>query len=156
MTRAPFRGVTQSDYRLLHPEKERGKFILALRTDKSEAELYLYDGQKKLAELKWQAHLKLAETLNSKIEEISAAGGLSISLSDVQAIAVFKGPGSFTGLRIGMSVANALAYAQNIPIVARSGEDWLNQSINDLQAGQNDKIAIPEYGSPPHITQPKK
>jgi len=128
--------------------------ILALRTDKPEAELYLLDGAQQLAAIKWQAHLKLAETLNTQIEKILNKS--SISYKDLKAIAIYKGPGSFTGLRIGMSVANALAYAQAIPIVARSGDDWLEKSIKALQAGQNDKIAVPKYGSPAHITQPKK
>jgi tRNA threonylcarbamoyladenosine biosynthesis protein TsaB len=158
MTHAPFRDVPQSDYRLLRSEKKRGKVILALRTDKPEAELYLYDvlglTYHKRAELKWPAHLKLAETLNSKIEEILNKS--SILLDDLGGIVIFKGPGSFTGLRIGMSVANALAYAQNIPIVARGGEAWLTTAIKDLQTGQTDKIAIPEYGAPANITQPRK
>jgi hypothetical protein len=53
-------------------------------------------------------------------------------------------------------VANALAYAQNIPVVARQDPGWLEQGIKDLLAGQNDKIALPEYGAPAHITTPKK
>lgn len=128
--------------------------ILAIRTDKPEAELYVYEDDKKLAEIKWQAHLKLAETLNSKIEEI--LNMLSISYNDLDGIAVFKGPGSFTGLRIGISVANALAYAQNIPIITDGGNNWLEKSIQVLQSGKNDRIAMPEYGAPPHITQPRK
>jgi tRNA threonylcarbamoyladenosine biosynthesis protein TsaB len=128
--------------------------ILALRADKPEAELYLYDGHKKLAEFKWQAHLKLAETLNAKIQEILNKS--SISYDQLDGLAIYKGPGSFTGLRIGISVANALAYAQTIPIVARTGDSWLEQSIKDLLAGQNDKIASPEYGAPAHVTKPKK
>jgi len=128
--------------------------VLAIRTDSPQAELYLYDGKKRLADLKWQAHLKLAETLNSKIEEILNKS--SISYSSLDGIAVFKGPGSFTGLRIGMSVANALAYARNIPIVSRDGENWLDKCISDIQSGQNDKIAIPEYGAPPRTTRPRK
>ena len=127
---------------------------LALRTDKPEAELYLYDNEVKLAELKWEAHLKLAETLNTKIEEILNKS--SISYGEFGGIAIYKGPGSFTGLRIGMSVANALAYSQNIPIVARSGENWLKTSIKDLASGGNDKIAAPKYGSAVHITKPRK
>jgi tRNA threonylcarbamoyladenosine biosynthesis protein TsaB len=98
--------------------------------------------------------LQLAETLNNQIREI--LNKLSISLNDLQGIAIYKGPGSFTGLRIGMSVANALAYAQNIPIVARTGEPWLEKSISDLLSGQNDKIALPKYGAPVRITKPKK
>jgi len=43
MTHALSHGIPQSDYRLLHPEKKRGTVILALRTDKPEAELYLFD-----------------------------------------------------------------------------------------------------------------
>jgi tRNA threonylcarbamoyladenosine biosynthesis protein TsaB len=127
---------------------------LAIRSDKPEAELYVYDDNKKLAEIKWQAHLKLAETLNSKIEEI--LNKLSISYADINSIAIYKGPGSFTGLRIGMSVANALAYAQNIPIAARGDDDWLETSLKDLQSGQNDKTAQPEYGAPVHTTKPRK
>jgi tRNA threonylcarbamoyladenosine biosynthesis protein TsaB len=131
-----------------------GMKILVLRTDKPEAELYIYDGHEKLGEIKWQAHLKLAETLNSKIEEI--LNKLSISYDGLDAIAIYKGPGSFTGLRIGMSVANALAYAQNIPIAAENGEDWIEKSIKALQSGKNDQIALPEYGAPAHITKPRK
>lgn len=128
--------------------------ILGLRTDKPEAELYIYDELKKLAEIKWPAHLKLAETLNTKIEQI--LNKLSISYSDLNAVVIFKGPGSFTGLRISMSVANALAYSQNLPIVACAGEDWLVNGIQGLVYGQNDKIAVPEYGAPAHITKPHK
>ena len=128
--------------------------ILALRTDKPEAELYIYEDKAKLAEIKWTAHWDLAETLNSKIDEILNKS--SISYGSLEAIAVYKGPGSFTGLRIGMSVANALAYGLGLPIVAASGDDWVITASKLLQEGKNDKIAVPEYGSPPHVTKPKK
>jgi tRNA threonylcarbamoyladenosine biosynthesis protein TsaB len=128
--------------------------ILAIRTDKPEAELYVYHDGKKRAEIKWQAHLKLAETLNAKIGEILNKS--SISYEDINAIILYKGPGSFTGLRIGASVANALSYAQGIPIVASSGENWILSGIKDLNSGKNDKIARPEYGALPHVTKPRK
>src|SRR5581483_3802814 len=108
----------------------------------------------KIAELKWLAHLKLAETLNSKIEEI--LNKLSISYDDLDAVAAYKGPGSFTGLRIGMSVANAIAYSQNIAIVVKSGDDWLEQSLNAINGGHNDEIAVPEYGGAARTTKPRK
>jgi tRNA threonylcarbamoyladenosine biosynthesis protein TsaB len=128
--------------------------ILAIRADKPRAELYLCNDTAKLAELKWQAHLKLAETLNAKIEEILNKS--SISYKDLDGVVIFKGPGSFTGLRIGMSVANALAYAQTISIVATAGEEWLELGNKALAGGHNDKLAIPEYGAPAHTTQPRK
>ncbi|MBX4201537.1 tRNA (adenosine(37)-N6)-threonylcarbamoyltransferase complex dimerization subunit type 1 TsaB [Candidatus Saccharibacteria bacterium] len=128
--------------------------ILAIRTDKPEAELYAYKDKVELGQLKWQAHLKLSGTIHQKIEEILNKS--SISLSELGGIVVFEGPGSFTGLRIGITVANALAYAQAIPVVACAGDDWLNEGIDRLASGNNDKIAKPEYGAPPHITQPRK
>lgn len=39
-----------------------------------------------------------------------------LKLSDINAINVNTGPGSFTGLRVGISIANALSYALNIPV----------------------------------------
>jgi tRNA threonylcarbamoyladenosine biosynthesis protein TsaB len=128
--------------------------VLATRTDKPEAELYIYEGTDKAAEIKWPAHRLLAETLNSKIEEILNRS--SISYDGLEGIAIFKGPGSFTGLRIGMSVANSLAYSLNIPIIAKGGEDWLAEAVKSLSRGQNDKIAVPEYGSPARTTLPRK
>ena len=128
--------------------------VLAIRTDSPQAELYLYDGKKRLANLKWQAHLKLAETLNSKIEEILNKS--SISYGDLDGIAVFEGPGSFTGLRIGASTANALAYSQSIPITAEGGDNWLKQAIRGLENGENDRTMVPEYGAPARTTKPKK
>jgi tRNA threonylcarbamoyladenosine biosynthesis protein TsaB len=128
--------------------------ILALRTDKPEAEIYLLENNKELSHTKWHAHLQLAETLNSKIKEILNKS--SISYKDIEGIVIFEGPGSFTGLRIGSAVANALAYSQNIPIVSKSGDNWLKDAANSLLAGQNVKIAIPRYGSEAHITKPRK
>ncbi|HVS79265.1 MAG TPA: tRNA (adenosine(37)-N6)-threonylcarbamoyltransferase complex dimerization subunit type 1 TsaB [Candidatus Saccharimonadales bacterium] len=133
---------------------ESAVIVLALRTDRPEVELYICDSDKKLAEIKWQAHLQLAETLNSKIEE--ALKKARTSYDNLGGIAVFKGPGSFTGLRIGAAVANTISYAQDIPIVTRGGANWLDQAIKDLAAGKNDQVAVPEYGAPPRVTQPRK
>ncbi len=127
--------------------------VLAIRTDKPEAELYLYDGTKKLADLKWQAHRKLAETIHEQIAK--TLNKSSISLNELNGIVCYKGPGSFTGLRIGMSVGNGLAYAFKIPIAATSGDNWAEDGIKKLNDGHGDNIAVPRYGSSPKTTTPK-
>ena len=128
--------------------------ILTIRTDKPESEIGLYDGQKQLDYEVWEAHRQLGTTIHAKINELLTCQGKS--LHDIQGIACFKGPGSFTGLRIGLTVANALAYALSVPIVAREDPQWLETGIADLLAGQNEVIALPEYGSDVLTTQPKK
>ncbi len=57
-----------------------------------------------------------AEKLHVFIEEIIKES--TISFSDLKAIAVSKGPGSYTGLRIGVSSAKGLCYALGIPLIA--------------------------------------
>lgn len=57
-----------------------------------------------------------AEKLHVFIDEILKETG--ISASDLKAIAVSKGPGSYTGLRIGVSAAKGLCYALGIPLIS--------------------------------------
>jgi len=128
--------------------------ILTIRTDKPEAEVGLFDNGAKLAYSAWPAHRQLAETIHVKIKELLESQGRR--LADLNGIVAFRGPGSFTGLRIGLSVANALAYSLQVPIVAKSGADWLEAGTAAIAEGADEQAAIPEYGSPPHITPPKK
>lgn len=80
--------------------------ILTIRTDKPEAEIGLCNGDKQLAYETWQAHRLLAETLHRKVEDLLASQ--SKTVDDIEGLVGFQGPGSFTGLRIGLSVVNAL------------------------------------------------
>ncbi len=57
-----------------------------------------------------------AERLHVFIEEIIQKS--KISFNDLSAIAVSQGPGSYTGLRIGVSAAKGLSYALDIPLIA--------------------------------------
>lgn len=128
--------------------------ILTIRTDNPEAEVGLFDGQEKLAYATWHAHRELSVTLHRKIEDMLVKQGKDIH--SVDGIVGFAGPGSFTGLRIGLTVANALAYGASVPVVADNGEDWKQKGIARLLSGQRDAIAMPEYGAPVHITQQRK
>jgi tRNA threonylcarbamoyladenosine biosynthesis protein TsaB len=134
---------------------ENSMAILALRSDTSDAELHLLreDGSS-AAKCRWQAGRELANQLPGAIEKFLAQH--TVTWSDLTGVLVFRGPGSFTGLRIGVTVANTLAYAQNVPVIASNGDGWLDNGIRMLGETKPGKFALPEYGAEPHITESRK
>jgi len=128
--------------------------ILTIRTDKPEAEIGLYDSDEQLAYEVWQAHRQLAETIHQKIEALLKTQ--QKTWQAIEGIACYQGPGSFTGLRIGLTVANSLAYSLGVPVVATQDPDWLNAGFARLQNGETDTVAMPFYGAEAHITPPRK
>lgn len=128
--------------------------ILTIRTDSPQAEVGLFNGNEKLAYQPWQAHRELSATIHIRISELLQAQHMQ--WVDIKGVVCFKGPGSFTGLRIGVSVANALAYGLGVPIVGASGSDWVAEGIMQLAAGTHGQTIVPDYGQDPYTTAPKK
>ncbi len=89
--------------------------VLGLDTATWTASVGLIDGDTELAERSLTVTGSHARTLLPMIEETLAAARLG--LRDLELLAVSIGPGSFTGLRIGLSVAKGLAWASGIPLV---------------------------------------
>ena len=128
--------------------------ILTLRTDKPEAELGLYDDATQVAYVVWPAHRQLAETIHAKIKDLLDAQDKG--LDTIEGVVAFQGPGSFTGLRIGLAVANALAYGLAVPIVGAQGAEWAAHGIARIMAGETEGQVVPFYGAVVHITPQKK
>ncbi|GAC1387990.1 MAG: hypothetical protein NVS1B7_8060 [Candidatus Saccharimonadales bacterium] len=128
--------------------------VLTIRTDRPEAEIGLYQADQQLDYVTWPAHRQLAETLHQKIYELLVSQKLE--WSGIEGIIMYQGPGSFTGLRIGISLANTLGYSLHIPIVGTMTDNWINLGHEQLRNNQNHNIVVPEYGSAVHITLPKK
>ncbi len=127
--------------------------ILTIRTDKPEAEVGLYKDEQQLGYATWEAHRALTKTIHNQIKTLLSQQKLT--WDDMGGIVVYRGPGSFTGLRIGISCANAMAYSLGTPIVGTQ-ERWIETGLERLRAGENDQTVIPEYGSPVFTTSPKK
>ena len=127
--------------------------ILLLDTSTPECKLTLVDG-KESYEHAWQADRQLAKGLLAYLHDQLESRGKTFQ--DIHGIGVFAGPGSFTGLRIGLTVLNTLAASENIPIVGGKGEDWKQAVLARLEAGEDDRIVLPFYGSDAHITAPRK
>lgn len=88
----------------------------------------------------WQSNRDLALNLLGFIRDKLSENGKT--WEEVTKITFFSGPGSFTGLRIGAAVVNALSHDLSIPLFNHHGE-------------QKD-IILPDYGRPANITAPKK
>ncbi len=128
--------------------------ILTIRTDKPKAEIGLYENDTQLAHEAWTAHRQLSVTIHHKLEALLKTH--QKTWADIEGVVCFKGPGSFTGLRIGLSVANALADSLQVPIVSQRGDDWQPKGVTRLQRGENERIALPDYGGDVFTTKPRK
>ena len=128
--------------------------ILAIDTSTPECKMYLVKDGAEFVNKTWLAERRLALELLEQLEKFLAENNQTFQ--DLKGLVVFRGPGSFTGLRIGITVFNTLADSLNIPIVGELGDDWLKLGVGKLAEGKVDTIVLPEYGTPPHITKPKK
>lgn len=127
--------------------------ILLLDTSTQKCKLSIIDGDWR-QDTEWQADRDLAKHLLKFLFETLQKYGKS--WSDVTAIGVFQGPGSFTGLRIGLTVMNTFADANHIPIVGGQGNNWQDEALAKLSDGMNEKIVLPHYGGEANISAPKK
>lgn len=128
--------------------------ILVVRTDKPESEIGLFEDKKEISYVTWRAHYELAETIHDKVAK--QLKDSSKSWHELEGLVVYKGPGSFTGLRIGIAFANTLVYSLNIPIIGSKTDDWAQVGIKELLDSKDEKIVTPEYGAEAHITVSKK
>jgi tRNA threonylcarbamoyladenosine biosynthesis protein TsaB len=128
--------------------------ILSLRADSPEVFIAIYSSGKSVASKQWQAGRELSVQLLQVIEDLSKQAG--VSLSGLEGVVVYEGPGSYTGLRISISVANSLGYAYSIPIVGCTGTDWISEGMKKLHSIVEFTPLVPVYGGQVHTTQPKK
>ena len=91
-------------------------FILGIETATEVCSVALFSNQNLLALREWKEGNKHANELTTLISEVVKEA--SISLNQLDAICVSMGPGSYTGLRVGVSTAKGLCYTLNKPLIA--------------------------------------
>ena len=92
--------------------------ILAIDTSAKAASACLAQEDKIIGEFFIDTSLTHSQTLIPMIEQL--AKNAQVSLDELDAIAVNAGPGSFTGVRIGVAAAKGLAFAHDLPCVSVS------------------------------------
>ena len=125
--------------------------LLAIDTSTRNVGIALYDGIRVISEIIWSSHDYHTIELTPAINEILHRAGIKIK--DIELCAVASGPGSFTGLRIGMAVAKGLALANHIPMIGIPTLDIVAESqptslglplVTTLQAGRG-RLAVGWY-----------
>lgn len=127
--------------------------VLMLKTDQADCCVKLRQVERQ-QQFSWAAGRNLSDGLLKFLQQCLKEFGAE--WADLSGVVVFRGPGSYTSLRIGLTVANTLADGLNVPIVGTDGEMWQADGLARLAAGENDQIVLPIYLQPVHITQPKK
>jgi tRNA threonylcarbamoyl adenosine modification protein YeaZ len=127
--------------------------LLAIDTSGTSALVALAEaGGTLLTERRWVAGYRHGEELLTRIDEMLADAG--VPLAQLCGIVVGTGPGAFTGLRVGLATAKALARGLGIPIAGiptseallqaagRAGEFESAQAVLLLPAGPSDRVVV--------------
>lgn len=124
--------------------------LLAIDTSTRMASIAVYDGSIVLAEFTWQIGDHHTVELMPRIVDL--LNQVSVSIDQLTGLAVALGPGSFTGVRVGVAAAKGLALARNIPIVGVRSSDivaYAQPPLEDrlvvvLQAGRG-RLIVAHY-----------
>lgn len=104
--------------------------ILAIDTSAKAASAALLEDEKLLGEFYTHSGLTHSQTLMPMVEQLLDC--CRITLADIDVMALSAGPGSFTGLRIGMAAVKGMAFAQNTPCVKVSTLEGLCYNLPEF------------------------
>ncbi len=115
--------------------------ILAIDTATRFISLALATEQAILAEASWRSANNHTVELAPAVERMLLSA--AITAKDLRAIAIAIGPGSFTGVRIGLGFAKGLALAREIPLI---GVKTLEITVRSLPLNEGEAIAVIQAG----------
>ncbi|MGL5754197.1 MAG: tRNA (adenosine(37)-N6)-threonylcarbamoyltransferase complex dimerization subunit type 1 TsaB [Paraclostridium sp.] len=102
--------------------------ILGIDTSTQAASVCIIEDEKLICEYTINSKRTHSQKLMLMIESMIKESDLSIK--DIDAIAICIGPGSFTGLRIGMATAKAISHVRNLPIISVNSLESLAFNMN--------------------------
>jgi len=106
-------------------------YILALETTGPKASAAIIDEKGHIADISGDellSHLKSIMPMTQKLLE-----RLGITMGDISAVAASRGPGSFTGIRIGVSAARALGQVLSVPCISVPTLETFRYNLKDLE-----------------------
>ena len=127
--------------------------LLALDTSTEACSVALWHKGEKthLDELAQRTHTK---RILPMVDELLANSG--INLKQVDALAFGRGPGSFTGVRVGAGIAQGLAFGAELPVIAVSNLTVMAQAAFELHQAENVVAAIDARMNEVYFSQVKR
>ncbi|MBL0347110.1 tRNA (adenosine(37)-N6)-threonylcarbamoyltransferase complex dimerization subunit type 1 TsaB [Candidatus Villigracilis affinis] len=124
--------------------------LIAIDTSTAQVGLALYDGNQVLGEMTWTTRQHHTTELAPALTGLLNRSGVSMDM--VSALGVAIGPGSFTSLRVGLSLVKGIALARHLPVIGISTLDIIAAAqpagkhplITVIQAGRK-RIAFSVY-----------
>lgn len=124
--------------------------LLAVDTSTTQIGLALYNENEVIGEMMWSSKQHHTSQLASALSDLMKRCG--VTMDKVQALGVAIGPGSFTSLRVGLSLVKGIAFAKNVPVIGIPTLDIIasaqplskNPLISILQAGRT-RLAFSLY-----------
>ncbi|MEM7039637.1 MAG: tRNA (adenosine(37)-N6)-threonylcarbamoyltransferase complex dimerization subunit type 1 TsaB [Bacteroidota bacterium] len=112
--------------------------ILALETATAVSSVALFEGPRLLGHLEYHANKLHAKLITVMVDRLLR--DLELKPADLAAIAVAKGPGSYTGLRVGVSTAKGLCMALEKPLMSVGSLEAIALSISDFAQALDARI----------------
>ena len=129
--------------------------ILAINSASEKVSIAIYQPGKIESEVSWESYRTQSREILPEIDKLFKKN--NCALCDLTCIYVNSGPGSFTGLRVGISIANSIGYSLNIPVYGiknkNSGAGALElvkrkHNISSYKIKKFLKPILPYYNSP--------
>ena len=102
--------------------------ILGIDTSSNASSVAVIEDNKLICEYTVNTKTTHSQKLMPMIENMLSMS--EVNIKDIDAIAICIGPGSFTGLRIGMATAKAIAHVNNLPIIGVNSLEILASNMN--------------------------
>ncbi len=118
----------------------RNRLILAIDTS-TRASLVLAGDSAVRAVSRREVQHRHGSHVLEQVDEVLAGAG--VGLDELGALAVGTGPGSFTGLRVGLATAKTIAYARSLPLVGVMSSDALRRAATTAGAPDDAAVVLP-------------
>ncbi len=140
-------------------------YILILETSTEVCSVCVINNEQVLSTVESLESFQHTAKLTLQIED--ALSKAHIGISDLSAVAISSGPGSYTGLRVGSSTAKGICFAQDIPLISLDSLKGLSYVSHDLDPNANnyiismidarrDEVYATVYDPNHHVLEPGK